>query len=44
MLDDARVLHATGHHGAVVIEAFDDADARYLGDGFQPAVFRRLNP
>lgn len=44
MLDDARVLHATGHHGAVVIEAFDDANARYLGDGFQPAVFRRLNP
>ena len=44
MLDNARVLHATGHHGAVVVEAFDDADARYLGDGFQPAVFRRLKP
>ncbi len=44
MLDGARVLHATGYHGAVVVEAFDDADARYLGDGFQPAIFRRLNP
>lgn len=44
MLDGARVLHATGHHGAVMVEAFDDADARYLGDGFQPAVFRHLNP
>lgn len=44
MLDADRVLHATGHHGAVVIEAFAHANARYLIDGFQPAVFRRLNP
>lgn len=42
MLDESRVLHATGFHGAVVIETFADADARYLADGFSPAVFRRL--
>lgn len=42
MLDEARVIHATGFHGAVVIEAFAEADARYLADGFEPAVFRRL--
>lgn len=42
MLDETRVIHATGFHGAVVIEAFADADARYLADGFEPAVFRRL--
>lgn len=43
MLDQDRVLHATGHHGAVVTEAFVDADIRYLADGFQLAVFRRLD-
>ncbi len=42
MLDEDRVIHATGFHGAVVIEAFVEADARYLADGFEPAVFRRL--
>lgn len=42
MLDEARVLHAAGVHGAVVIEAFAEADSRCLADGFQPAVFRRL--
>lgn len=42
MLDDARVIHATGFHGAVVIEGFAQADARCLADGFAPAVFRRL--
>ncbi|WP_298161235.1 NlpC/P60 family protein [Brevundimonas sp.] len=42
MLDETRVIHATGFHGAVTVEAFADADARYLADGFQPAVFRRL--
>ena len=42
MLDETRVIHATGFHGAVVTEAFDEADARYLSDGFEPAVFRRL--
>ncbi len=42
MLDETRVIHATGFHGAVNIEAFAEADARYLADGFEPAVFRRL--
>ena len=42
MLADGQVLHATGHHGAVVIEDFDEADARYRADGFSPPVFRRL--
>jgi len=44
MLDGDRVLHATGHHGAVVVEAFGEADTRCLADGFDPAVFRRLKP
>lgn len=42
MLDADRVIHATGHHGAVVVEAFADADARCLAEGFEPAVFRRV--
>lgn len=42
MLDEARVIHATGFHGAVVIENFAEADVRYLADGFEPAVFRRI--
>lgn len=42
MLDAGRVLHATGHHGAVVIEAFAEADARYRADGFDAPLFRRL--
>jgi hypothetical protein len=42
MLDETRVIHATGFHGAVVVEALIEADARYLADGFAPAVFRRL--
>lgn len=42
MLDEGRVIHATGHHGAVVIEAFEAADGRYRADGFAPPVFRRL--
>jgi hypothetical protein len=42
MLDAGRVLHATGHHGAVVIEAFTEADARCRADGFSAPVFRRL--
>jgi hypothetical protein len=36
------VIHATGFHGAVVIEDFAEADARYLAGGFEPAVFRRI--
>ena len=42
MLDSDRVIHATGHHGAVVIESFAEADARYRADGFDAPVFRRL--
>ena len=42
MLDADRVLHATGHHGAVVIERFAEADARYRAAGFDAPVFRRL--
>ena len=42
VLDADRVLHATGHHGAVVIESFAEADARYRADGFHAPVFRRL--
>ncbi|WP_298744450.1 NlpC/P60 family protein [uncultured Brevundimonas sp.] len=42
MLDADRVIHATGHHGAVVVEAFAEADARCRADGFDAPVFRRL--
>jgi len=42
MLDADQVIHATGHHGAVVVEAFAEADARYRADGFHAPVFRRL--
>jgi cell wall-associated NlpC family hydrolase len=42
MLDADQVLHATGHHGAVVIESFAEADARYRADGLHAPVFRRL--
>lgn len=42
VLDGDRVLHATGQHGAVVIETFAEADARYRADGFHAPVFRRL--
>lgn len=42
LLDTDRVLHATGHHGAVVIESLAEAEARYAANGFRAAVFRRL--
>lgn len=42
LLDADRVLHATGHHGAVVIEPLAEAEARYAADGFRAALFRRL--
>jgi hypothetical protein len=42
MLDQASLIHATGFHGAVVVEALAAADARCLSDGFAPAVFRRV--
>ncbi len=40
--DDTHVIHATGHHGAVVVESLVDADARCIADGFQAARFRRI--
>lgn len=42
LLDGEHVLHATGHHGAVVIEPLAEADARYRADGFSAPRFRRL--
>ena len=42
-LDGGRVIHATGHHGAVVIEGLAEAEARYAADGFRPPVFRRID-
>jgi len=41
-LDAANIIHATGHHGAVVIEPLVEAEARYAADGFEAPVFRRL--
>jgi cell wall-associated NlpC family hydrolase len=41
-LDADRVIHATGHAGAVVIEDLAEAEARYAADGFAAPVFRRL--
>lgn len=42
MLDAQRVIHATGHHGSVVIEDLAEAEARYRADGFEAPLFRRL--
>ncbi len=42
MMDAERVIHATGHHGRVVIEPYVEADARYRANGFAPPIFRRL--
>lgn len=42
MFDATQVIHASGHHGAVVVEAFAEADARCLADGFEAARFRRI--
>ena len=36
------VIHATGHHGEVVVEGLAEAEARYRADGFSEPVFRRL--
>lgn len=41
-LDADQVIHATGHHGAVVIEDLAEAEARYAADGFRAPVFRRI--
>lgn len=42
VLDDGLVLHATGHHGAVVIEPLTEAAARYAADGFVAPIYRRF--
>lgn len=42
VLDDGRVLHATGHHGAVVIEPLVEAVSRYTAEGFAAPIYRRL--
>lgn len=41
-LDAQTLIHATGHHGAVVTEDLAEAEARYAAGGFKPPVFRRL--
>ncbi len=43
MLDADRVIHATGHHGAVTVEALSEAEARYRDGGFAAPLFRRLD-
>ena len=43
LLSDDRVLHATGAHGAVVIESLAEAEARCAASGFSEACFRRLH-
>ena len=42
LLDGGQVLHATGHHGAVVIESLAEASVRYAAGGFAAPVLRRL--
>ena len=42
VLDGQTLIHATGHHGAVVTEPLAEAEARYAAGGFQAPVFRRL--
>lgn len=42
LLDGGRVVHATGHHGAVVIEPLVEAVSRYAADGFAPPIYRHL--
>jgi cell wall-associated NlpC family hydrolase len=42
LMDGDRVLHATGHHGAVVIEPLSEAEARHASDGLEAPIFRRL--
>lgn len=41
-LDGQTLIHATGHHGAVVTESLAEAEARYAAGGFLAPVFRRL--
>ncbi|GAA0217755.1 hypothetical protein QOZ96_003401 [Brevundimonas nasdae] len=42
MIDGERLIHSTGSRGGVVIETVAEVEARFVADGFAPAVFRRL--
>ena len=42
-LDGQTLIHATGHHGAVVVELLAEAEARYAAGGFQAPLYRRID-
>lgn len=42
MVDADQVIHATGARGGVVVESLAEVEARLTGEGYAPAVFRRL--
>jgi cell wall-associated NlpC family hydrolase len=42
MLDEARVVHANGHHAATVVEPLSQVVARYDAAGARPVAYRRL--
>lgn len=42
MLDETRLIHASGAQGAVVVETVSDVDARLRAEGFDAPLFRRL--
>lgn len=42
MVDAERVIHSTGARGGVVVESLAEVEARFVGDGFASAIFRRL--
>ena len=42
MVNSDQLIHATGIHGGVVIEALSEVEARLVAEGFESAIFRRL--
>lgn len=42
MIDQARVVHANGHHAATVIEPLAAVVARYAAAGARPLAYRRV--
>lgn len=42
MVDAETLIHSTGARGGVVVETLAEVEARFVGDGFAPAIFRRL--
>jgi cell wall-associated NlpC family hydrolase len=42
MIAPDRLLHASGRHGAVVIESLAETEERYAAEGYADAVFRRV--